>query len=174
LKNAGWVHPKFNELGDNMRLTTKGRFAVTAMVDLAMCGGKAPVTLAAISERQKISLSYLEQLFGKLRRNNIVESVRGPGGGYYLARPGNKISIAEIVIAVDEPLDATKCGGKGNCNGENHTCLTHELWMGLNESILNYLQAITLQQMLESSNKRNSKISAMSLKQINKLENVPV
>src|SRR3970040_299693 len=100
-----------------MRLTTKGRFAVMAMVDLAMRGGRGPVTLAKISERQQISLSYLEQLFGKLRRNNIVESVRGPGGGYNLARPGSKISVADIVVAVDEPIDATKCGGKGNCHG---------------------------------------------------------
>lgn len=141
-----------------MRLTTKGRFAVTAMVDLAMRGGKSPVTLAAISERQKISLSYLEQLFGKLRRNNIVESVRGPGGGYYLARPGNKISIAEIVVAVDEPLDATKCGGKGDCHGENQQCITHDLWMGLNERIYGYLEEITLQQLVDSNNQRNIKM----------------
>ncbi len=158
-----------------MRLTTKGRFAVTAMVDLAMRGGKSPVTLAAISERQKISLSYLEQLFGKLRRNKIVESVRGPGGGYHLARPSSKISIAEIVIAVDEPLDATRCGGKGNCNGENHPCLTHELWMGLNESILDYLQAVSLQQMVDDSlNKLNPKTPVVSLKKMNKSERVPV
>ena len=137
-----------------MRLTTKGRFAVTAMVDLAMRGGKAPVTLAAISERQKISLSYLEQLFGKLRRNNIVESVRGPGGGYYLSRPGNKISVAQIVVAVDEPLDATKCGGKGNCHGENQQCITHDLWMGLNEQIYSYLEEITLQQLVDSNSNR--------------------
>ena len=156
-----------------MRLTTKGRFAVTAMVDLAMRGGKAPVTLAAISERQKISLSYLEQLFGKLRRNKIVESMRGPGGGYYLARPGNSISIAEIVIAVDEPLDATKCGGKGNCNGEDHPCITHNLWMGLNESILDYLQAVTLQQLVdESHNNRESKVPSISLKRSIKPESV--
>jgi len=156
-----------------MRLTTKGRFAVTAMVDLAMRGGKSPVTLAAISERQKISLSYLEQLFGKLRRNKIVESVRGPGGGYYLARPGNKISIAEIVIAVDEPLDATKCGGKGNCQTDLQPCITHDLWMGLNESILDYLQAVTLQQLVDdSNNKRNIRTSAISLKKMTKPEGV--
>ena len=148
-----------------MRLTTKGRFAVTAMVDLAMRGGKTPVTLAAISERQKISLSYLEQLFGKLRRKNIVESVRGPRGGYYLARPGSKISIAEIVIAVDEPLDSTKCGGKGNCHGEQQPCITHDLWMGLNENILNYLQKITLQQLVDDShNKRNLRTTDIPLK----------
>jgi Rrf2 family transcriptional regulator, iron-sulfur cluster assembly transcription factor len=158
-----------------MRLTTKGRFAVTAMVDLAMRGGKAPVTLAAISERQKISLSYLEQLFGKLRRNNIVESVRGPGGGYYLARPGNKISIAEIVIAVDEPLDATKCGGMGNCQGDEQPCITHDLWMGLNESILDYLQAVTLQQLVDdSNNKRNTKTPVISMKKMIKPESIPV
>ncbi len=156
-----------------MRLTTKGRFAVTAMVDLAMRGGKAPVTLAAISERQKISLSYLEQLFGKLRRNKIVESVRGPGGGYYLARPGNSISIAEIVIAVDEPLDATKCGGKGNCQGEEHPCITHNLWMGLNESILDYLQAVTLQQLVDDShNNHDSRIPSISLKRSIKPESI--
>ena len=147
---------------------------MTAMVDLAMRGGKAPVTLAAISERQKISLSYLEQLFGKLRRNNIVESVRGPGGGYYLARPGNSISIAEIVIAVDEPLDATKCGGKGNCNGENHPCITHNLWMGLNESILDYLQAVTLQQLVDDSHNNRETQAPLSLKKSIKPESVPV
>ena len=147
-----------------MRLTTKGRFAVTAMVDLAMRGERGPVTLLGISERQKISLSYLEQLFGKLRRNNIVESVRGPGGGYYLARPANKITIAEIVIAVDEPLDATKCGGMGNCKGETKPCLTHELWMGLNEKILGYLQSVTLQQQVENAIKQNPDVAVVALK----------
>jgi Rrf2 family iron-sulfur cluster assembly transcriptional regulator len=151
-----------------MRLTTKGRFAVTAMIDLAMRGGKAPVTLAAISERQKISLSYLEQLFGKLRRNRIVESVRGPGGGYFLARPGNQISIAEIVVAVDEPLDATRCGGKGDCHEENHPCLTHDLWMGLNEKIYSYLEEISLQQLVDSNNNRNLDLPPVILKKSNK------
>lgn len=146
-----------------MRLTTKGRFAVTAMVDLAMRGGHGPVTLASISERQQISLSYLEQLFGKLRRNNLVDSVRGPGGGYNLARPGSKISVADIVVAVDEPIDATKCGGKGNCHGENQQCITHELWMGLNEKIFDYLEGVTLQQMIDNQNKRNSEVSAIAL-----------
>ena len=158
-----------------MRLTTKGRFAVTAMVDLAMRGGKAPVTLAAISERQNISLSYLEQLFGKLRRNNIVESVRGPGGGYYLARPGNKISVAEIVTAVDEPLDATRCGGMGNCHGEQQPCITHSLWIGLNDSILDYLQAVSLQQLVDDNqNKAGFKAPVIALKKSPKSENVPV
>jgi Rrf2 family iron-sulfur cluster assembly transcriptional regulator len=98
-----------------MRLTTKGRFAVTAMIDLAMRQSNGPVTLAGISQRQDISLSYLEQLFGKLRRHQIVESVRGPGGGYSLARLAEKVTVADIIIAVDEPIDATQCGGKENC-----------------------------------------------------------
>lgn len=132
-----------------MRLTTKGRFAVTAIVDLTMRGGIAPVTLASISERQKISLSYLEQLFGKLRRHNIVESVRGPGGGYYLARPSGEISIADIIVAVDEPLDATKCGGMANCH-DDQQCVTHNLWTGLNESIYAYLAAVSLKQVVDS------------------------
>ncbi len=132
-----------------MRLTTKGRFAVTAIADLAMHGGANPVTMAAISERQKISLSYLEQLFGRLRRRKIVRSVRGPGGGYHLDRPADKITIAEIVLAVDEPLDATGCGGKGNC-ADDRQCITHELWMGLTENIYDYLSSISLQQLVDS------------------------
>jgi len=156
-----------------MRLTTKGRFAVTAMADLAMRGGKTPVTLAAISERQKISLSYLEQLFGKLRRNNIVESVRGPGGGYYLARPSSKISIAEIVIAVDEPLDATKCGGMGNCQGDQQPCITHDLWMGLNEKIYGYLEEVTLQQLVETHTNRGQQPTSITMKKMVKPVNVP-
>jgi Rrf2 family iron-sulfur cluster assembly transcriptional regulator len=131
-----------------MRLTTKGRFAVTAMVDLATRGGTAPVTLAGISERQKISLSYLEQLFGRLRRHNIVESVRGPGGGYYLARPGAQISIADIIRAVDEPLDATNCEGKGDCQ-DGKPCSTHALWYGLNEVLHTYLSTVNLQQLVD-------------------------
>ncbi|GAB1233656.1 Rrf2 family transcriptional regulator [Ferrigenium sp. UT5] len=128
-----------------MRLTTKGRFAVTAMVDLTQRGGKGPITLAAISERQKISLSYLEQLFAKLRKNNIVASVRGPGGGYCLSRPASKISIAEIVLAVDEPLDATNCGRTGTCM-DGKPCSTHELWMELSDRIYEYLHQVSLQQ----------------------------
>ena len=100
-----------------MRLTTKGRFAVTAMIDIAMYGTKGPVTLAGVSDRQKISLSYLEQLFGKLRRAGLVESVRGPGGGYRLARPADAVSVADVITAVDEPIDATKCGGPGELQG---------------------------------------------------------
>ena len=126
-----------------MRLTTKGRFAVTAMVDLAMRQNRGPVTLAAISERQHISLSYLEQLFGKLRRSKLVSSVRGPGGGYNLAQPTQQITVADIVTAVDETLDATQCGGRENCH-EERRCMTHDLWATLNEKMYDYLSSVTL------------------------------
>ncbi len=129
-----------------MKLTTKGRFAVTAMIDLAMQPGSGPVTLAEISQRQKISLSYLEQLFGKLRRRALVDSVRGPGGGYCLARGMAQISIADIILAVDEPIDATRCGGKENCH-DGQKCITHDLWAKLNELIFDYLGAVTLKQL---------------------------
>jgi Rrf2 family iron-sulfur cluster assembly transcriptional regulator len=130
-----------------MRLTTKGRFAVTAMIDLGMRHERGPVTLAGISERQQISLSYLEQLFGRLRRQGIVDSVRGPGGGYCLARPLEEISVADIIRAVDEPIDATQCGGMGNCH-DNKPCMTHELWTGLNAHIYNYLEGVHLGQLV--------------------------
>lgn len=130
-----------------MRLTTKGRFAVTAMLDLAMRPGEGPVTLAGISERQSISLSYLEQLFGKLRRRNLVDSVRGPGGGYCLARPVSEITVADIIVAVDEPLDATQCSGGHNCHDE-HSCMTHDLWEGLNKTIFAYLASVSLAQLI--------------------------
>ncbi|HVP08594.1 MAG TPA: Fe-S cluster assembly transcriptional regulator IscR [Burkholderiales bacterium] len=126
-----------------MRLTTKGRFAVTAMVDLSMRQTRGPVTLAAISERQHISLSYLEQLFGKLRRAKLVSSVRGPGGGYNLAKPTVQITVADIISAVDEPIDATQCGGKENCN-DDRRCITHDLWATLNEKMNDYLNSVTL------------------------------
>src|SRR3954462_10788522 len=131
-----------------MRLTTKGRFAVTAMLDLAMHGQDGPVTLAGISERQKISLSYLEQLFGKLRRRELVESVRGPGGGYHLARDAARVSVADIVRAVEEPLDSTQCGGRENCH-DNHRCMTHELWEELNSTVYGFLAGVTLSQLVE-------------------------
>lgn len=131
-----------------MRLTTKGRFAVTAMIDLAMQHGSGPVTLAEISGRQKISLSYLEQLFGKLRRHRLVDSVRGPGGGYRLAKDMGEVSIAEIILAVDEPIDATQCGGKENCH-DDQKCLTHDLWAALNERIFDYLESVSLRQLVE-------------------------
>jgi len=148
-----------------MRLTTKGRFAVTAMVDLATRDGSAPVTLAGISERQNISLSYLEQLFGKLRRHNIVESVRGPGGGYYLARAGAQISIADIIQAVDEPMDATNCEGKGDCQ-DGKPCSTHALWFGLNEVLHSYLSAVNLQQLVDKhlNDKDNTALTPVVVK----------
>lgn len=139
-----------------MRLTTKGRFAVTAMVDLAIHSDGAPVTLAGVSERQLISLSYLEQLFGRLRRHGLVESVRGPGGGYCISRSLDKISVAEIILAVDEPLDATKCGGKANCKA-NGPCLTHNLWTDLTDQIYNYLESVTLDQLIYGDNTLKSK-----------------
>src|SRR5215470_14761085 len=131
-----------------MRLTTKGRFAVTAMIDLALHHGSGPVTLAEISSRQKISLSYLEQLFGKLRRHQLVESVRGPGGGYCLAKELGSVSVSEIILAVDEPIDATQCGGKENCR-DDQKCITHDLWAKLNDHILEYLRAVTLKQLVD-------------------------
>lgn len=146
-----------------MRLTTKGRFAVTAMVDLAIRSGQGPVTLAGISERQKISLSYLEQLFGKLRKSNVVSSVRGPGGGYCLARPANEISIVDIIMAVDEPLDTTNCGAQGNCQ-DGKPCLTHDLWFGLNQKIHEYLAGVNLQQLVDGQAKGENEAARVTLK----------
>lgn len=143
-----------------MRLTTKGRFAVTAMIDLALRQGKGPVTLSGISQRQAISLSYLEQLFGKLRRHEIVESIRGPGGGYSLARRADKVTVADIIIAVDEPLDATQCGGKENCHGADATsgarCMTHELWATLNEKMVDYLDSVSLQDLVDQQRQKHA------------------
>ena len=136
-----------------MRLTTKGRFAVTAMIDVAMHGRNNPVTLSAVSERQKISLSYLEQLFGKLRRHALVDSVRGPGGGYNLARDAETISVADVILAVDEPIDATQCGGLENCQ-DDHRCMTHELWSGLNTPIFSYLRSVTLAELVRQQETR--------------------
>ena len=137
-----------------MRLTTKGRFAVTAMIDVAMHSGAGPVTLAGVSERQKISLSYLEQLFGKLRRHGLVDSVRGPGGGYNLARPANAVSVADIIVAVDEPIDATQCGGKENCL-DDRRCMTHELWASLNVHIFSFLSSVSLEQLVRQQDKKD-------------------
>ena len=137
-----------------MRLTTKGRFAVTAMIDIAMNSTKGPATLAGVSDRQKISLSYLEQLFGKLRRHGLVESVRGPGGGYHLARSAESISVADIITAVDEPIDATQCGGRENCH-DDRRCMTHELWAGLNNHIFEYLQSVTLEQLVRQQSEKS-------------------
>ena len=143
-----------------MRLTTKGRFAVTAMLDLAMHGGKRPVTLAGISQRQSISLSYLEQLFGKLRRHTLVESVRGPGGGYTLARELAQVSVADIVTAVDEPLDATQCGGKENCKDEQR-CMTHDLWSTLNDKMYEYLDSVKLSDLVAQQATRKERVSVL-------------
>ncbi len=133
-----------------MRLTTKGRFAVTAMIDLGLRQNSGPVTLAAISQRQQISLSYLEQLFGKLRRHELVESTRGPGGGYTLGRKASAITVADIIVSVDEPLDATQCGGKENCTGnEGGRCMTHDLWASLNSRVVEFLDSITLQKLVD-------------------------
>jgi Rrf2 family iron-sulfur cluster assembly transcriptional regulator len=143
-----------------MRLTTKGRFAVTAMLDLALRGGKGPVTLAGISERQSISLSYLEQLFGKLRRHTLVESVRGPGGGYTLARNLDRVSVADIIAAVDEPLDATQCGGKENCQDERR-CMTHDLWATLNDKMYEYLDSVKLSDLVAQQATRSEKVKVL-------------
>jgi len=131
-----------------MRLTTKGRYAVTAMLDLAFHSENKPATLTDIATRQTISLSYLEQLFARLRKAGMVTGVRGPGGGYKLSRPAAEINIADIIAAVDEPVDSTKCGGEGNCQ-DGLPCLTHDLWMGLSDQIRNYLKNISLGELLE-------------------------
>ena len=132
-----------------MRLTTNGRFAVTAMIDLGLRQSNGPVTLSAISQRQHISLSYLEQLFGKLRRHALVESTRGPGGGYSLARSPAEITVADIITSVDEPIDATHCGSKENCLGEGLRCMTHDLWAALNVRMVEFLDSVTLQKLVD-------------------------
>ena len=136
-----------------MRLSTKGRYAVMAMTDLAEQGkikGK-PVSLADVAERQEISLSYLEQLFGKLRRNGLVKSVRGPGGGYLLARDSNNLRISDIIMAVDEPMSATRCktGSPEGCHDNKSRCLTHDLWQELTNQIYLYLNSVTLADVCE-------------------------
>jgi len=141
-----------------MNLTTKGRFAVTAMLDLAMQHSSDPVTLAEISQRQKISLSYLEQLFGKMRRRALVNSVRGPGGGYRLAKDMGRVSVADIIIAVDEPIDSTRCGGKEDCN-DGEKCITHDLWAKLNEHIFDYLGAVTLKQLVDDQQAKQNGVA---------------
>jgi Rrf2 family iron-sulfur cluster assembly transcriptional regulator len=156
-----------------MRLTTKGRFAVTAMIDVAMHGASGPVTLAAISERQKISLSYLEQLFGKLRRYGLVDSVRGPGGGYNLARSATEVTVADVILAVDEPIDATQCGGRENCH-DDRRCMTHELWAGLNAHIFSFLRSVSLAQLVAQQD-RKSDVAVMQDHRINRTpETAPI
>ncbi len=131
-----------------MRLTTKGRYAVTAMLDLALHYNDGPTTLADISQRQGISLSYLEQLFAKLRKQGLVDSTRGPGGGYRLSRAPNDIPVADVITAVDEKLETTRCGGMENCQDEQQ-CLTHELWTELSERIHHFLCGISLGNLVE-------------------------
>lgn len=131
-----------------MRLTTKGRYAVTAMLDLALNQDQGPISLADIARRQDISLSYLEQLFSRLRRQALVSSVRGPGGGYVLGRNAQNIDVAQVITAVDESLDTTACGGTGKCHGEQ-PCLTHALWRDLSNSIHGYLSNISLQDVID-------------------------
>lgn len=142
-----------------MKLSTKGRYAVIAMIDLALNDREAPVTLSDISESQGISLSYLEQLFSKLRKKKLVEGVRGPGGGYRLARMPNKISIAEIVTAVDESVDVTHCKGESNCK-KGERCLTHQLWEDLSNQLYSFLDGIKLDQFVS-----HSEISEIASKQ---------
>lgn len=131
-----------------MRLTTKGRYAVTAMLDLALNAHDSPVSLADISQRQDISLSYLEQLFAKLRRSKLVASVRGPGGGYLLSRDSDDIYVAQIIDAVNESIDATGCGGAADCQ-DGETCLTHYLWSDLSTQIHSFLSGISLASLVE-------------------------
>lgn len=145
-----------------MRLTTKGRFAVTAMMDLALRGQDGPVALAGVSERQKISLSYLEQLFGKLRRDRLVDSVRGPGGGYCIARPLDRVTVADIIRAVDEPLDATQCGGRENCL-DDQRCMTHDLWSSLNARMYDYLTSVTLADLVARQREKEAKSSTPAI-----------
>ena len=137
-----------------MRLTTKGRYAVTAMLDLAINGTNRPISLADISGRQDISLSYLEQLFAKLRRNDLVTSVRGPGGGYRLSRGGHEIFVAQIIDAVNETVDATGCGGTADCQ-QGEVCLTHHLWCDLSDQIHNFLSEISLFNLVERREVQN-------------------
>jgi Rrf2 family iron-sulfur cluster assembly transcriptional regulator len=136
-----------------MRLTTRGRYAVTAMLDLALHGDKGPISLADISQRQEISLSYLEQLFAKLRQKDLVSSVRGPGGGYRLSRDCKAINVAEIIDAVNESIDATSCNGKGNCQNGG-VCLTHYLWDDLSQQIHRFLSGITLDSLVQQQEVR--------------------
>lgn len=130
-----------------MKLTSKGRYAVTAMLDLSLHVNEGPVSLAGISQRQGISLSYLEQLFTRLRKQGLVSSTRGPGGGYSLSRSAYDIAVAEVITAVDENTDATRCGGQGDCQDGNR-CLTHELWSELSQQIYDFLSEITLGQLM--------------------------
>jgi len=152
-----------------MRLTTKGRYAVTAVLDLTFHHNDGPVSLADISRRQGISLSYLEQLFSRLRRNDVVTSTRGPGGGYSLARSEDDISMAQIINAVDESYDATSCGGEGSCSGDQYQCLTHDLWQELSQEIHEFLNGITLGEM-----KARSDVAEVAKRQKNEVHDAAI
>ena len=145
-----------------MRLTTKGRYAVTAMLDLALNSAKGPISLASISERQGISLSYLEQLFSKLRKKNLVCSIRGPGGGYQLSHNTTDINVAQIIDAVNESIDATSCGGKGDCQ-QGDICLTHHLWTDLSDQIHNFLSDISLANLMQKRIQLRNLITAYKI-----------
>jgi Rrf2 family iron-sulfur cluster assembly transcriptional regulator len=156
-----------------MRLTTKGRFAVTAMIDLGLRSTNGPVALAAISGRQQISLSYLEQLFGKLRRAELVESTRGPGGGYSLGRSAAAITVADIIVAVDEPIDATGCAGRENCMGEDSgKCMTHDLWAALNARMIEFLSSVTLKELVDEQTAKGVSVVEAPVKRA--ISSVPV
>ncbi len=148
-----------------MRLTTKGRYAVTAMLDLSLNYGTGSITLADISERQGISLSYLEQLFSRLRKQGLVSSTRGPGGGYKLSRPADEITVLDVISSVDEKVDSTACEGKSNCHG-GEACLSHELWTSLSEQIKSYLSNITLGQVVFNHQKSKAGDSVISFEGI--------
>ncbi|TVP92010.1 MAG: Rrf2 family transcriptional regulator [Thioalkalivibrio sp.] len=135
-----------------MKLTTRGRYAVTAILDVALYAGDGPVPLGDVAERQRLSLSYLEQLFARLRRQGLVRSSRGPGGGYELSRPAGEISVAEVIFAVDEPVDVTRCGGLVNCNQDSR-CLTHDLWVELSRKMDEFFSSRTLADVLERQRK---------------------
>ena len=140
-----------------MRLTTKGRYAVTAVLDLVLHQDNGPVSLAAISERQCISLSYLEQLFAKLRRNNIVSSTRGPGGGYTLTNKVDEVSVSDIILAVDETCKVVDCDENGGCHGD-YQCLTHDLWQELSNEIRTFLDGITLSEIMSQETVNDVKV----------------
>lgn len=153
-----------------MKLTTKGRYAVTAMLDLALHDSDDPVALADISQRQDISLTYLEQLFSKLRRHGLVESARGPGGGYRLVGDADDITIAKVIYSVDEPIDVTRCGGKQNCQADER-CLTHDLWMELNRHVSDFLNGVTLGDLVQRNNvKQVSERQDVAFMQFHKME----
>lgn len=150
-----------------MRLTSKGRYAVTAMLDVALNSDSGPVPLADISERQGISLSYLEQLFSRLRKNGLVSSVRGPGGGYLLGKEAGYISVGAVISAVDESVDATRCLGKSDCQG-GEKCLTHALWRTLSDRLSYFLNNITLAELVN-----NKEVLEVSDRQHNEARRIP-